>query len=97
MRHLTAGEVADLAEARDRYRVLVYWLAYTGCRWGETTALPRHRLDLVKGRAWIVKSTAEVNGKLITGDTKNHQRREIVLPRFLVDMLVEHCAGMGAG
>lgn len=94
MRHLDPEEVATLAEATGRYRVFIYWQAYVGTRWGEAAALRRHRLDLVRGRAQIVESISEVNGKLITGPTKNHQRREVVIPRFLVDMLVEHCAGM---
>ncbi len=41
----------------------------------------------------IVESVAEVGGKLHLGETKTYQRRTVVIPRFLRDLLAEHLAG----
>jgi hypothetical protein len=38
-RYLTHGQVADLADAAGRYRLLVLVLAYCALRWGEAVAL----------------------------------------------------------
>jgi integrase len=48
---LTPAEIDRLAAAvHDRYRVLVYVLAYGGLRWGEAAALRRRRVDVLRGR-----------------------------------------------
>ena len=42
----------------------------------------------------IVESVTPVQGQgLVWGTTKTHQRREVPVPRFLVDQLAEHMAG----
>ncbi|WP_281251435.1 hypothetical protein [Micromonospora avicenniae] len=41
--------MAGLAEACGRYGWLVRFLAYTGLRWGEASALRVSRLDLLRG------------------------------------------------
>jgi integrase len=42
------------------YRVLVYFVAYTGLRFGEAVALRIKRLDLLRGGCEIVESATEV-------------------------------------
>jgi integrase len=74
---------------------LVRVLAYTGLRWGEATALRVGRLDLFRRRLHVVTAFAEVPGKLVEGTPKNHQVRWVPLPRFLVDELARHVAGLG--
>jgi integrase len=77
--------------------VLVYFLAYTGLRFGETVALRVQRLDLLRGRCEVVESATEVGSRLEWGPTKSNERRTVQLPRFLAELLGEHLAGRPAG
>ena len=95
LRFLTVEEVNRLAEACGSYRLLVLVLAYTGLRWGELAALRVRRVDLARRRILVVEATAEVAGKLVVGTPKNHQRRSVPVPRFLLGQLAEHIAGRG--
>ena len=55
-RYLTHGQVVALADACGRdYRLVVLFLAYTGCRWGEMAALRVAQLDLLRRRAEITE------------------------------------------
>ena len=70
------------------------FLAYTGVRFGEMAALRVGRLDLAASRAVIAESVTPVQGQgLVWGTPKTHQRREVPIPRFLVDDLAGHVAG----
>lgn len=75
------------------YRLVVLFLAYTGCRWGEMAALRVANLDLLRRRARIVEAVTLVRGVQTWGTPKGHERREVPLPAFLVDDLAVHVAG----
>jgi integrase len=90
---LDHDQVDRLAEACGRYGLLVRFLAYTGLRWGEVSALRVSRLDLLRRRVTVAVAYTEVRGELIEGTPKNHQRRSVPIPRFLVDELAAHVAG----
>ncbi len=91
---LTAEQVASVAEAvTPRYRVLVYFAAYTGMRAGEITGLRVRHLDMLRGRVTVEDSISDVNGELVSGPTKNGKGRKIGLPPFLKEMLAGHLAG----
>ena len=80
------------------YRLVVLFLAYTGVRFGEMAALRVGRVDLFKRRAIIAESVTPVQGQgMVWGTTKTHQRREVPIPRFLIDDLARHIAGKEAG
>ncbi len=80
--------------ANASYRLVVLFLAYTGARFGEMAALKVARLDLRRGRAMIAESVTPIAGQgLVWGTPKNHQRREVPIPKFLVDELRDHVAG----
>lgn len=84
-RYLSHGQVETLAEAvGPEWRLLVLLLAYTGLRWGEVAALKVSRLDLLRRRAIIAESVTPVKGVMTWGDVKNHERREVPIPKFLV-------------
>lgn len=91
---LDHGQVAALAAAVGEYGLFVRFLAYTGLRWGEATALRVHRLDLDRRRVHVVTAVASVRGKLVEGTPKSHRHRSVPLPRFLVGELVEHVEGL---
>jgi integrase len=76
-----------------QYRLVVLFLAYTGCRWGEVAALRVGRMDFLRRRARVNESVTLVRGVLTWGTPKGHERREVPIPPFLVDELAAHVAG----
>jgi integrase len=92
MQILTAEQVSMLANAvDDRYRALVYLLAYGGLRWGEAAALRRGKVNLLRARIEVSESVTETGrGGLQYGPTKTHQARGVALPAFLVELLEDH-------
>jgi integrase len=96
-RFLTHQQVRFLADAcGEEYRLAVLFLAYTGVRWGEMAALRVHRLDFLRRRALVAESVTPVKGVMTFGPTKGHERREVPLPRFLLEDLSCHVAGKSA-
>jgi integrase len=89
---LDHGQVARIAGACDPHGLLVRFLAYTGLRWGEATALRVHRLDLVRRRVTVATAFVSIDGQLVEGTPKTHRFREVPVPRFLARQLEEHVA-----
>ena len=94
-RFLDHAQVAELAAAAEPYGLLIRFLAYTGLRWGEMSALRVGSLDLLRRRMRIKSAFVEVRGKLVEGTPKTHQVRTVPMPRFLVDELAAHVEGKG--
>jgi integrase len=92
---LDHGQVAELAVECKPYELLVRFLAYTGLRWGEATALRVDRLHLDRRRITVATAFVSVGGKLTESTPKSHRHREVPLPRFLAEQLAEHIAGRG--
>ncbi len=80
-------QVDELADAAGNYRPAIMFLAYTGVRFGELSALRVRRLDLLRRRAAIVEAVAEVHGRATFGTPKSHQVRTVPIPRFLIEEL----------
>lgn len=77
----------------DQYRLIVLFLAYTGVRFGEMAALRVRRIDFLRRRAMIAESVTLVVSTQVWGTPKGHEKREVPIPRFLVDQLAEHVRG----
>jgi integrase len=77
----------------DQYRLIVLFLAYTGVRFGEMAALRVRRIDFLRRRAMIAESVTLVGSVQVWGTPKGHEKREVPIPRFLVDQLAEHVRG----
>lgn len=93
-RFLTHRQVHDLADlCGDDYRLAVLFLAYTGLRWGEMAALRIGRVDFLRRRVLVAESVTPVRGVMVFGPTKGHERREVPLPRFLVEELGRYVEG----
>lgn len=86
-RYLDHAQVAALAERCGDYGLVVRFLAYTGLRWGELAALKVGRVDVRRRRVLVAESVTEVNGQLVWGTPKTHERRSVPLPRFLAGEL----------
>lgn len=96
MLYLTLDQVDRLAAAvPDRYRPLIYLLAFGGLRWGEAAALRRRRVDLDRRRIEVAESLAEVNSVLHFGLTKTNRVRWVVMPRVLSEMIELHLVYVG--
>lgn len=91
---LTVAQVNRLAtscvEAGDR--VLVLLLAFGGLRIGKALPLRRRHLDFEKGRVIVAEAVTELPGGPIIATPKNHQRRELAVPAFVVKLVQEHLA-----
>ena len=92
---LTHEQVTALADAAGEWRTVILVLAFCGLRWGELAALRVGRVDTMRRRINVAESVTEPDGKLVWGDPKNHQRRSVPIPRFLVDELDVLKAGKG--
>jgi integrase len=93
-RYLSHDQVQALANGcGPAYRLAVLFLAYTGVRFGETAALRVGRVDFVRRRAVIRESVTLVRGVQTWGTPKSHERREVPIPRFLIDELAAHVRG----
>lgn len=97
--HILSEQEADLiiAAITAPHDVLVALLAYGGLRIGEVFALRRRSIDLAAGAVIISESLVEIAG-LITFDTpKNHQKRTVTVPKFVLDMLTRRMLEIDEG
>ncbi len=92
-RFLNHRQVSALADACGPYATAVRVLAYCGLRFGELAALRVQRIDLLRRRLTITESATEVNGVVVFGTPKTHQRRTVGLPSLLLDDLARELAG----
>ena len=84
-RYLTAEQVDQLASHARVGRLPVLVLAYCGLRWSELAGLRVRDVDLMRRRLNIERAVTEVNGgRLEWNSPKNHERRSVPLPRFIV-------------
>jgi integrase len=90
MRILEPPEILALADAIEaiepRYRALIPFLAYTGARIGEASALSMANLNLAKREVRVTEGISE--GQV--GPTKTGHKRVVSLPRLVVAELERH-------
>jgi integrase len=94
---LEPQEVELLSNCIDeRFRVWVLLAAYSGLRAGELFGLRRSSLNLLGGKVEVRQTLVDVNGTLEWHEPKTTAGvRDVPLPRFLVDELLEQTAGLG--
>jgi len=85
--YLSHQQVQLLAANSGARGTLVDFLAYTGLRWGEVTALRVGDLDTARRRANVQRNAVMVGGDLIVGTPKSHESRSVPYPRFLAEPL----------
>jgi integrase len=74
----------------DRYRLLVWFLAATGCRIGEALALHAEDVSLFSNAQVRISKTVHDDGTF--GPTKSRRSRVITLPDWIVPKLRSHLA-----
>jgi integrase len=91
-RYLTHQQVSDLAaQMVPRDALVVQVLSYTGLRWGELAALRIADVDFLRRRLDVHRSVTVANAGLVWGEPKDHERRSVPVPRFLIEDLAAHC------
>lgn len=93
---LTAFELGRLADEAGEYGPLVWFLGWSGLRWGEAVALRVGRVDAGARRVRVEESATEVGGRLVFGPTKTHETRVVIVPRFVMDRLQSLLEGKGS-
>lgn len=94
--YLSHGQVERLAVA-SVYPDFVRFLAYTGLRWGEAIGLQVEHIDLKKRRLNVEVNAVFVNGHVVVGTPKPHERRSVVYPPFLDIALERATRGKRSG
>ncbi|WP_246093129.1 tyrosine-type recombinase/integrase [Subtercola boreus] len=91
--YLSHDQVQALADNARENSTMVLFLAYTGLRWGEATALRVGDLDTLRRRAQVSENAVGVSGKIIVGTPKSHLSRSVPYPAFLSNPLARLCEG----
>ena len=86
-KYLTHAQVELLADNAKKQRTLVLFLAYTGLRWGEATALRVRDVDLDRRRVDVHENAVEVSGTIHVGTPKTGEARSVPFPPFLSPLL----------
>lgn len=92
--YLTHSQVAALASA-SAHPVLVTFLAYTGLRWGEATALRVRHVDALRRRVSVEENAVMVGTVIHVGTPKTHENRSVPYPAFLAVPIARLCEGKG--
>ncbi|GAA2533230.1 hypothetical protein GCM10009860_11600 [Microbacterium mitrae] len=90
--YLTHQQVATLAET-SAHPTLVLFLAYTGLRWGEATALRVKHVDALRRRVNVEENAVMVGAVVHVGTPKTHETRSVPYPAFLALQIAKLCEG----
>lgn len=91
--YLSNEQVATLLLAAREHAPIIATLAYTGLRWGEASALRVRDVDMRRRRLSVVENAVYVNGSIVVGSPKTHERRSVPFPQFLSDPIAAACDG----
>ena len=91
--HPQVEQLPTAVAGRDGF--IVRFKAYTGLRWGELAALTVGAVDLKRRRPQINGSYAEAGGQVVWKAPKDHERRSVPFPAFLLSDLKGALAGKG--
>lgn len=93
--YLTASQLARLAGEAKHNAPIVWTLGTVGLRWGELAGLRVRNVNALRSRLTIEEAATTNGGRVTIGDTKTHERREVAVPRFVMDMLIPLMDGKG--
>lgn len=91
---LSHRQVDQLVSDMEQWAPLTLFLAYTGLRWGEATALRARNVDLARGRVQVTESVTRVGKDKIAGPPKTHAHRSVPMPDFVTEIVEEEMRGL---
>lgn len=94
---LTAEELERLAEAAAEYGPLVWFLGWSGLRFGEAAALRAGNIDAGRRRVRVEESVTEIGGRLEFGPPKTHESRTVIVPGFVIERIAPLLKGKDLG
>lgn len=89
---LTPAQLKFLA-SEARYPEIVWLLGTVGLRWGELAGLRVKHVNPLRSRILVEENAVTVRNQVIVGVPKDHEAREVAVPRFVMDMLVPRLTG----
>ncbi len=92
-RYLSGVEVERLAEYAGSNWLTVMVLAYCGPRFAAPAGMQVSAIKIGRRRIQVERTITEVDGQLVIKAPKDHQRRSVAFPAFLVDPMNERVAG----
>lgn len=93
--YLDHRQVHELADAAGGASPLIFFLAYSGLRFGEAAALRLRDVDMLRRRVTVERSVVEVGGKMDFGAPKTHERRSVPIPEFVALAIAGQMEGKG--
>ena len=90
--YLTHTQVDELAD-QSVHPELIYFLAYTGLRWGEASGLRLRDVSLERRRVHVRENAVMVNGTVHVGTPKTHVNRSVPYPEFIETLLAAQMIG----
>ena len=92
-----ADEAANCRVLGDERRALVLLLGFCGLRWGEAAGLRAGDLDFDRGVLHVRRNLVYVNSQVgwAEGTPKSHERRDVPMPRVVMDALRAVCGRRG--
>jgi len=91
--YLSHERVDLLAREAGAHGPLVAFLAYTGLRWGEATALRVRDVDMLRRRVSVVENAVRIGSVVHVGSPKSHRARAVPFPAFLAEAIARECEG----
>lgn len=82
--YLTMQQVRRLADEAGTNGPFVWFLATTGLRWGEATALQGKHVNRTAGRVRVERSVTRVGAEFVFGTPKTGERREVPVPASIM-------------
>lgn len=82
--YLTLAQVDALAVEAGANGPFVWFLATTGLRWGEATALQGKHVNRKAGRIRVDRSVTRVGAEFVFGTPKTGERREVPVPASIL-------------
>lgn len=91
--YLSVPQVELLAAHSGSMASLVMFLAYTGLRWGEATALRVRDVDMLRRRVTVTENAVRLGSVVHVGSPKTHRARSVPFPAFLAEAVAAECVG----
>lgn len=84
---LNADELEMLADAAGHYGPLIWFLGWSGLRFGEAAALKVGNVDPGRRRIRVEESITDVGGRLVLGPPKTYETRTVIVPGFVIERI----------